>query len=161
MATELVGKNRKSISMYCTALRITGWLLIVGLVILHIWRFSVHRLSSQSVLYLSLPQFVVGGLFYGVFTLGLAQLVRYIFENDYQPGWLLRHACEIMCVYVVLLLASSILHHVYILRVGAKVDWSFLLSTIVLLVLRLLIIIGVAGILRRVMPIIAESKTLV
>ena len=34
MATELVQKNRKAISVYCTALRITGWLLIVGLVAL-------------------------------------------------------------------------------------------------------------------------------
>ena len=161
MATELVGKNRKSISMYCTALRITGWLLIVGLVALVVGEFVTQRMSSPVILNLLLPQWFTGYLFPGVFALGLAQLIRYIFENDYQPGWLLRHAYMILCVYSVVLLVSVIISYVYMIRTGPLPGWHGLAGIITLPVAKILILLGVGGILRQVMPIIEESKTLV
>ena len=163
MATELVGKNKKSISMYCAVLRISGWLIVSSSGLLPILQFIEYRTNSQRLLYVVLPHFVISYLFIGVFALGLAQLISYIFDNKYRAGWLLRRADKIIYIYAATLLISKIMFAVnFLLTVHVThTDWYWIVLLVVLLLLKLLILIGAGGILRRVMPIIEESKTLV
>ena len=115
MATSLLGKNRKSISMYCTVLRISGWLIVLSSGLLAILQFIEHRVNSQRLLCVVLPNFVVAYLFIGVFALGLAQLISYIFDNEYQAGWLLRRADKIVYIYAAVLLICKILYAIDLL----------------------------------------------
>jgi hypothetical protein len=120
--------------------------------------------TSENFVYASVSftfEFVLPGLI----ALLLAQLVRYMLDTDYTPNWVLRSGDKILYVYATLLIGQNALIY-YALRVGllGKQGPGHLLLAqplVVPLVVKILILVGLGQILRRIIPVIEESKTLV
>ena len=108
---------------------------------------------------------VVGFVLLGFILLGLAQFVRYLYESEYQPGWILRHGDKILYVYALGLIIGPILHYLFQTKIfgytGTVDLFLFLSGALVPAIARTLIFVGMAQILKRMVPMVEESKTLV
>ncbi len=154
-------KNKKSIRVYCIVLRVAGWVLMAGGVFAaaHWLRYANNTTTdARMVRYFILPTVVVSYLYMGVFALGLAQLITYIFDREYKPGWLLRRADKVMYLYTALVLLKFFLPYFHIFHLS---QWWQIPARLLLMAAYLVILIGLARLLRLVMPMIEESRTLV
>lgn len=162
MSTEYLEKNTRSLKVCCTVLRVAGWLLMVGGVLIFAQYLTMVDLSSRFIRYMTLPKFVTSHLYPGILAIGLGQFITYIFDSKYQPGWLLRRADKIVYLYAVLYLLGGLLHYFFILGVArAEPLWWPHVLTLPLLVAKIVILVGLGRLLRLVMPVIEESRTLV
>ncbi len=96
--------------------------------------------------------------------LSLAQFVRYLYEHNYQPGWILRHADKALYLYGAGLIVSPIVYHCFQMTIQSDNPTDtllFLMSAELPALARGLIFIGMGLVLRRMVPIVEESKTLV
>jgi hypothetical protein len=107
--------------------------------------------------------------FLGFMALILGELISYLFAEQGEPKWILRHGDKVVYAYVLYVTIVSVLGlghpHAAGRRIGSIVapDHGALYAAIIVgfIVVRLLIWIDIAIILRKVVPIIRESKTLV
>ncbi len=163
-----IKKNEKLLRFYSAALRISGWLLFqFGICSSVIFIVLARNQNAEEMLKITF----FGGLtimFLGLFGIGLAQLVRDLFDSDYKPGLLLRHGDKFIYAYVIFTLILAVIHFgnfVQSLRMsGTEAHISFVAISItgmVYSVAKALILIGVAQFLRRLMPIMAEHKSLI
>ena len=151
---------------YCIAARIIGWVLVI------LWgaipalsipfcaykALRFHVFPPDMLLMLSGSLAVLfGQLPLGIIVLGVAQLIRYVSESEYQPGWLLRHGTGILYLFAVLMLVNSVIRYCFLMPIESSGIGMFLLPDVA----KMLILIGLAEILKRVLPVIEESKTLV
>lgn len=164
---EFVEKNRGLLRFYCIAARTMGWILIIVGPLLAIVSLSIglpgeerfrswmlYRLSEQLILDLLL----------GLVMLSLAQFVRYSYENDYQPGWMLRHGDKVLYVYAAGVIVSPIVWYCFQMTIqsGDLMDTlGFFMSGELPALGRGLVYVGIGQVLRWMLPIIEESKTLV
>ena len=159
MSTQCLEKNKKLIRAYCTILRVAGWVLMAGGVAVVVWYaiFAEGR-DSRAVRYFLLPSGVVSFLYPGILALVLAQLITYIFDHDYRPGWFLRRADKVMYVYATLVLLQSVLPYFY---ASSPSTWWEIPVGLLLMTAKLVIVLGLGRLVRLVMPMIEESRTLV
>jgi len=173
---EFIEKNRQLLRFYCLAARIFGWVLICGgtiwfllfvLVILAVndaagsigWPHT-----SENFLY-ACKSFVFEFILPGLIALLLAQLIRYMLETEYKPSWILQHGEKVLYVYSVLLIGQNILMY-YVLPIGLLGEdgpgrLALIQPLVVPLAAKILILVGLGQVLKRFMPVIEESKTLV
>jgi len=159
---EFIEKNRRLLKIYCIAARIIGWVLLITS-----GTWIVKTLSGYS--HSSMPFFMPISTFIhilvGLVVLGVAQFIRYLFETEYKPGWILRHGEKILYLYAALrVIRITVLFFVNAKRMGDSIyysPWGFIVANGLPVVAGALIMVGLAQILRRVMPMIEESKTLV
>ncbi len=169
---EFIEKNRRLLHFYCEALRTIGSLiLILGLfsgcamatLALVDWQqFKAFFDFEKSMILGPLHFFKI--FFIATGTLGLAQFIRYLVERNYKPGWILRHGDMIFYLYALL----TILNDVWV-YMNAPNDHSpslyirvlVILATVFSTTVKVLILVGLGQILRHLMPVIEESKTLV
>ena len=160
-----IEKNKRLLKFYCVAARIIGWVLVIlsampSLFILYAahkaLRFHEYPPKIISMLCASL-EILFGRLPLGVIVLGVAQLIRYVSESEYQPGWLLRHGTGILYLFAVLIFVGPVARYCFLMPVGSSYIVMHLLGDVA----KMLILIGLGQILKRVMPVIEESKTLV
>lgn len=121
--------------------------------------------ASENFIYASVS-FVFEFVMPGLIALLLAQLVRYMLESDYKPSWILRCGDKILYVYAALLIVQNILiYYALPSRVGLLGNGPghllLVQPLIVPLATKILILVGLGQILRRIIPVIEESKTLV
>ena len=100
----------------------------------------------------------------GLLALALAELITYVMEGEGAPKWILQHADKVLFVYAafstvvrVCLAASTISH-------GSRWRSSEIISVAFMLLHAIatpLILVGIGIALRKILPIIQESKTLV
>jgi len=169
---EFIEKNRRLLRFYSVAAQ---WTAVVMLISATIYITAATRRFSDIrgwvdlinlLLHLFLDYIVPGSL-----ALLVAQFIKYLIEMDYRPGWILRHQVAILYLCAVLVAMNSIWQwFFYIIIVGHSALDVFsttpsrLLCIFVSLLLtaaKVLILVGLAQILRRVMPVIEESKMLV
>jgi len=172
---EFIEKNRRLLHFYCETLRTIGSvILILGL--LGCFAMTIIALLSKfgywpalkpfnMVMIALLPSFLAGIVFW-IGIIGLAQFIRYLFERDYKPGWILRHGDMFFYLYALLTILSVV--WVYTIAPIAPSDRSPSMYTGVSVILvvfsttvRVLVLVGLGRILRHLMPVIEESKTLV
>lgn len=168
---EFIEKNKALLRSYCLITRIIGWmLLIVALVIAVVKSFSGFEVDDQLGFYMIYRLFQELALRYvliGLILLGLAQFVRYLYESEYQSGLILRHGDKVLYLYALALIVNPILDYFYRMKIigmtYANTDSLFLYWSIILLpaIAKALIFIGMARILKRIVPMVEESKTLV
>jgi len=173
---EFIEKNRGLLRLYYIAARFIGWVLIIGggiwflLFVLCILAVSDAAGSldwpytNENFLYAS-SVFVFDFVFTGLLVLVVGQLIRYILETEYRPRWLLRCADKILYVYAVVVIGQAISRY-YILHASLMEKFGsghllLIQPQVVPLTAKILIIVALGVILRRVMPVIEESKTLV
>jgi len=104
------------------------------------------------------------GLPTGLLALGIAQLIKYLLETDHKPGWIFRNADKLLYTYTAILIVyycwaatTEVISHF-------NEPYDFPLRLIILAVfilVKLLVLVGVAEMLRRLLPMIEESRTLV
>jgi len=167
---EFIEKNRRLLHFYCIAARIMGSvLLIAGLA----WGCTkavalVSRINDweafKTFVLADWPSGIFKFILLGLVALGIAQFIRYLFDREYKAGWILHNGDKILYVCAVLLIGN----HVWIYINDSSFNLSSLYLRLLLGLLMLLytaakvlILIGLAQTLRRIMPVIEESKTLV
>jgi hypothetical protein len=161
----------------CTLGRVAGWALIVlgGLV--------VGGLAAQnSALVGGGVQFTISGglaavddILTGLLVLATVQFIRYVLDEDTEPGWLLRNVHIVLSLFALYLLIYGGMQFgpfwwTFLNRHVANspentMGWTVLVvvSTVTMflpLVTKVLCFLGMAAILRTVLPVMAESKTL-
>lgn len=163
---EFIEKNRRLLHFYCVAARTIGWsLLIVAVVVVFVKLFSGFPKYASYMWFHLCKQVTMSFVLLGIVLLGLSQFVRYLYENDYQPGWLLRHGNKVLYLYAVALIISPVLQYYFqmtlIKNASAVSLLLYFLSAVLPAFAKGLIFIGIARVLHRIVPIIEESKTLV
>ncbi|MBN2594130.1 MAG: hypothetical protein JXA81_11530 [Sedimentisphaerales bacterium] len=166
---EFIEKNRPLLRSYCIGARIIGWLLIIMALIVAVvkplYGFQVDNKFRLFMIYSFYQQLALSFVLLGLIVLGLAQFVRYLHESEYQPGLILRHGDKILYLYALALIVGPVLHYFFQMKVfGYAHIYSLLLSFLAVLlpaVARALIFVGMAKVLKRMVPMIEESKTLV
>ena len=173
---KFIEENKGLLKFYCIAARIIGWALVCGGIV---W-FLLYVLcilvvsdaagelrwpyTLKNVIYSSLS-FIFEFLFPGLVVLIVAQLIGYIIANKSKHGWLLRYGEYVLYTYAALVIGKVVLKY-YLCHCmifgghGAK-GLLFIQPLVIPVAAKVLIIIGLAQALRRVMPVIEEWKTLV
>ncbi len=164
---EFIEKNKGLLKFYCVAARIIGWALLLTLPALIALTLLWNQLGGKQ--WQSPPPEVfpyrISYTMFGLVVLGFGQFLKYLCETESKPGWILHHADKILYLYATL----------NIFFAGLAVKWTFVVwreypMKVVLskgfldlapLLAQALLWIGLAHILRRIMPVIEESKTLV
>ena len=168
---EFIEKNKSLLRSYCLITRIIGWLiLIVALVIAVVKLLSGFDVGDKFDCYMIYRLFIDLSLRYmliGLILLGLAQFLRYLYESEYHLGLILRHGDKLLYLYALALIVNPIFDYFYRMKIigmtYANTGSLFLYLLIVLLpaIARSLIFLGMARVLKRMVPVIEESKTLV
>lgn len=170
---EIIEKNRRLLKFYCENLRTIGFLfLILGLVggfALTIFKLVAkfgywHAPKSYEMVISLMPIGALNIIFYGLAILGFVQFIRYLVEEDYKPGWILRHGDIFFYLYALFIILSAVLACTTIpgiLSPSSYMGVFTILMTFFSITVRVLILVGLGQILRRILPVIEESKTLV
>ncbi len=166
-----IQQNKKLFKFYYLAARVIGWLIILlgcsGFLILLIklcqvgWGQSFSIPGTQGVFVRSWFKLITTGLI----TLGVAQFIRYLLDVKYHAGWLLRYGNKILYAFALFVVWNIYVGiHIYF-RSAAITDIEvWLLNVLPMLLLnsaKILVMVGLAQVLKRVMPMIEESRTLV
>ena len=168
---EFIKQNRRLLKFYCTAALIIGWLLIAGGFIWFIPTITSIDINddykaADAHLYV-ISAMLFDFLLPGLIALGVMQFIKYLFEDTNKPGCILRNADRFLYIYAVFLIVRTYLQYSWNCVCYAEVIESetsrllfiqpFLLPTVA----KILILVGLGQILRRIIPVIEESKTLV
>ena len=162
---EFIEKNRRLLRFYCVATRIIGWtLLIVAGADLILAVYSGHfaeRAHRLFIWYRFAQETILGLLLLGLLLLGVGQFIRYLTEEDKQPGWILRHGDKVLYLYAAVTVADSIIRFWHYKVSGVNEYAGYFLLSMLPAIAKGLIFVGLAQILRRLIPVIEESRTLV
>ncbi len=168
-----IEENKKLLRNCYVWANVVGWFLlvlgcwsIVG-VFIELWT----RLGDWGVFkeywLASAPWGNFNGAPLGLLALGIGQFTKFIYDEDYKPGMVLRNADKLIYIYIVLFVLSLIIRFItgfphweywWVHRVELIIS---VLSHIFTGVGITMLLIAVALILKRVMPVIEESRTLV
>ena len=172
---EFIEKNRRLLKFYCTSSRIFGWVLLCGgtiwFLLFVLATLAVNDAAGEIGWPHTLDNFVYSTSSYifefvmlGLIAFLVAQLIRYILESEYNPGYILRFGDKILYVYAALLIVQDT--SIYYLLHRELLSFSigrflFAQPLIVPLAAKILIVVGLGQIFRRIMNVLEESKTLV
>ena len=171
MIQTFIEKNRKLLLFYYWAARVGGWMFLafaslaaVGHSVALATRIGdwaeFNRYYEHDVPWGAFSN----GLPTGLLALGIAQLIRYLLETDRKPDWILRNADKLLYTYTAILIGyycwigtTEVISHF-----NEPYDFPLRLIMLVILIsVKLLVLVGVAELLRRLLPMIEESRTLV
>jgi hypothetical protein len=168
---EFIEQNKRLLKFYCAAALIIGWLLIAGGFLWFIPTLMFLNIDdlykgADAILY-AVSAMLFDFLLPGLIALGVVQFIRYLFEDTAKPGRILRNAHWFFYIYAVFLILKTYLRYFWNSTWYAEVIESetsrllfiqpFLLPTVA----KVLILVGLGQIIRRILPVIEESKTLV
>lgn len=166
-----IEQNKKLLLFYYWAARIGGWVFL-AMAALTFFGKSValaSRLGDMDEFHRFCQHDVPWGMFSnvlptGFLVLGVSQLIWYLLETEHKPRWILRHAHQLLYAYTAIWIgyycwagAIDVQRH---FNEPHDFPWRMILLA-VFIVIKLLALIGVAEILRRMLPVIEESRTLV
>lgn len=160
-------KNKGLLKFYCIVARITGWLVLsVGCLAAASHSLALYsRIGDREALQAYLPHvpwgMITNFIPIGLLALGVGQFIRYLFNREHQPGWILRYGQQILCLW-----AAVYCVWVYFVEVGFNSPATTeslrrLIFLLPFLGAKVLALVGLGQILRRIMPVIEESRTLV
>ena len=173
---EFIEKNRRLLKFYYTTARIFGWVLLCGgtiwFLMFVLLTLAVDAAAGTMGWPNTIDNFVYSSSSYvfefvmlGLVALLVAQLIRYMLESESTQGRILRFGDKILYVYAVLLIVQNTLVHYIInpeLLSTLKPGFFILIKPLILpLATKVLILVGLGQILRRLLNVIEESKTLV
>ncbi len=170
MEAELTaGQDKRWVRRYARAIRILGMLIFAGavsiVVVVGIAQKREGYDALQWLALLSMVAGVAGSVILGVVCFGLAQLLTYVLGERQRPGRLLRHGDKVLYVFAGLKLLEHMSRTIYVWRaVRHSVSWTYYLfniNGIVVVGAQLILLVALGLILRRIMPIVEESRTLV
>jgi len=170
---EFIEKNRRLLHFYCEILRTIGSLILIlgviggfAMIILKlVTQFGYWQVPKNYEMVISLmPLGIFNIMFYGLAVLGFVQFIKYLVEEDYQPGWILRHGDIFFYLYALFSILSVVRAYTTIPGLLSLSSYTGVFKTLMIvfsITVRVLILVGFGQILRRILPVIEESKTLV
>jgi hypothetical protein len=173
---EFIEKNRRLLKFYYMAARIFGWVLICGgtiwFLMFVLLTLAVDDAAGSIGWPHTLDNFVYSTSSYvfefamlGLIALLVAQLIRYMLESEYTPGYVLRFGDKILYTYAALLIGQNTLIYYILNRELLSTlkpgHFIFIKPLIVPLAAKILILVGIGQILHRLLNVLEESKTLV
>ena len=171
MIQTFVEKNKRLLLTYYWIMRIGGWAFL-ALAFLAATGHSI-ALASRYGDWQEFSRYYhhdvpwgtfTNGLPAGLLALGVAQLIRYLLEADRKPDWILRNSHKLFYAYTAILALYYCWGGINEVIVHFNEPHDFPLRLIMLVVflsVKLLTLVGVAEILRRLLPMFDESRTLV
>jgi hypothetical protein len=168
---EFIEKNKNLLRFFCDALRSIGQIvLLLGLLgvctvitLAIASKFGSWNAPKSLEMIKMVPLSALNILFIGIGMIGLAQFIRYLIERDYKPGWILRHGEIFFYLYALLTILSVV--WVYVVAPFGRSQKMYSGISIVIVVfsttVRVLILVGLGRILRYLMPVIEDSKSLI
>lgn len=171
MIQTFIENNRKLLRFYYWVMRVGGWMFL-GLAFLAAAGHSVAlatRIGDWDEFCRYWQHDVPWGTFTnglptGLLVLGMSQLIIFLLETDHRPGWILRNADKLLYVYTAILICFYCERAVNEVIVHFNEPYDFPLRLIMLaifIMVKLLVLVGVAEMLRRLLPMIDESRTLI
>lgn len=160
---EFIEKNRRLLQIYHLAAKIIGWVLIAMAPIFIVVQFLALKGIDEHHSYLMLLPIrdaILSYMFLGLIILGIARFIRYLYEEQSQPGWILRHTEKFLYLYAVLVAVGFLIEFTKFSTYSSQAT-SYLLIQLIHIASKVLILVGLGHILRRILPVIEESKTLV
>ena len=161
MLPDFINKNERFLRLCCNAARFFGSLLIafVALSLISIPLLGKHfsqfiQFAPRAILHLVFPAFLL---------LGMAQLIKCLIVSDFKPNWILRFGDKIIYIYVSFLFINFVYGFMYTHKMIYSIVFvlNILMPSAISIFIKILIWIGIGLSLKRIMPIIQESKTLV
>ena len=176
-----IDNNRPWLKFYYTTARIIGWGILIMAAAGTIFQILVMNILfgnySSAYRFLFVKSVLFQGVLPGILVLGIAQFIRYLFESEYKPGHILRYGDKILYLFAFLLMVGVVWQHLIISGNVMQLDIFLMmnniglyfkgmllpamLASLVLTVPKVLILVGLAQVVKRIMPVIEESKTLV
>ena len=165
---EFIAKNKRLLKIYYIAALIMGWILIVlptvktAGVVFNLWRISRDRMVMTSIVL----QFVFGQIILGILLLAVAQFIRFLTSHSHEPGRLLRYIDKIIYLYAIGKVAQMVFLYIRLETLAENAGphfsvWGSFSTYAVPAIAWVLVLVGLGQILKRSIPVIEESKTLV
>lgn len=169
MRSSLVSENRRSLKLCSGAARFYGLFLLsmsgvlVAVSVVMMVSGMMGAETPRRWFDLQCCSRLLTIAFGGILALVLAEFISYVLEGEGEPKWILRNGDKIVYAYVLFFAVMSILTVFHTLHTFQSGSWDFIPVMLVALagVTQPLILIGIAITLKRVLPIIRESKLLV
>lgn len=164
-----IENNKPWLKFYCTTARIVGWAILIlagaGTIFQILVTNILYGRHAADFRHLFVKSVFYEGVLPGILVLGIAQFIRYLFESEYKPGYILRYGDKILYLYAFLLMAGVVWHHLILSMMNIGLNFTgripAMLASMVLTVPKVLILVGLAQVVKRILPVIEESKTLV
>ena len=162
---EFIEKNKRLLQTYYLASKIIGWTLIaispLGTVVV----FSEDQSLAEDALAILfvLQGITLNPLILGLLLLGTAQFIRCVSEAEYKPGWILQHGSTVLYAAAFIVLMSCVVNYLFLVFSFSGYSFQTLkfLTSLIPALAKFLILVGLGKILRRILPVIEESKTLI
>lgn len=171
MKSRFLTENRWLLKLCSEAARFVGLLALLGTGVL-MAMLVVGQMSGamdSNVLEKSRDQLLTMAptiAFYGFLALAFAELISYLLASEGEPKWILRHGNKVIYAYILYFIVGTI--YVALRTPNTEelrgIDFHGVLNLLLLIAstgVKVLIWIGIALVLQKVVPIIRESKTLV
>ena len=170
MLNNAIEKNKRYLRFCSYVAQFSGLLLLLlGFIslVLTLWNFyPTDRLPKYDVALVCkyISPYIFRFVFPGLFLLGINQLIKYLIDINFKPNWILKFSDKIIYLYVALLIINFIFFSIYqteaivARRLHYLTTW---MPSAIFTSVKALLWVGMAQVLRRIVPIIEESKTLV
>jgi hypothetical protein len=165
-------KHGTLLRLYSIAGRIIGWTLLVGGIIWFMQAVAGPLAiggSNISLLQAIIDSFAFDFYLPGLIALGLSQFIRYMIEPEGRPGLLLRAGDKVLYGFAFLTVIGALYEYGFNTEVlysdlvaeSERARLWFLEVMVVPTIGKVMILVGLGIILRKLLPVIEESKTLV
>lgn len=166
-----IKKNGRSLKFYSKILQIMGPLMLVCGIAWGVFGATqqISKFGDWEAMEEALhagPVQAGTSFLLGLILLIVAQLIRYLFNTEYQPGWILRHGDKVLYTHAAFIFVHSLwfckryLSGQYSFHTLSQVlEVSNALSYMLIRLSIVLILVGTGQILRRILLAIKELKT--
>lgn len=170
MLNNAIEKNKRYLHFCSCVAQFSGLLfLFLGFIsiVMMLWNFcQPGRFPKHDValVYKFISPFIFSQVFPGLFLLGISKLIKCLIDINFKTNWILKFSDKIIYLYVVLLIINFIFFSIYPTEAIIASPHHYLATWIpsaIFTSVKVLLWVGVAQVLRRIVPIIQESKTLV
>jgi len=165
MLNNAIEKNKRFLRFCSHVAQFSGaLLLLLGLIsiALTVWDYYMPGYGMGIVTVISRYTFRL--IFPSLFLLGINQFIKSLIDSNFKPNWILKFSDKIIYLYVALLIINFIFFTIYQTETTVASSHFYLTTWIpsaIFASVKALLWIAMAQVLRRIVPMIEESKTLV
>lgn len=171
MKSNFLNQNRRllvlcsNVARFCGLLALLGSGVLIAIPVVGVISGAMDPKKAMETLTELLSK-IPAIAFYGFLALIIAEFISYLLTSEEEAKWILKHGDKIIYVYVLYYTIVSVFiglqpgsaKELSVIGFRRILDLSFFGTAIVM---RVLIWVGIAITLRKIVPIIKESKTLV
>ena len=167
MLNNAIEKNKRYLRFCSYVAQFSGLLLLFFGFIGIVWKlWDIYQPGrgpnyDVTLVYRDISLLIFRFVFPGLFLLGINQLIKCLIDINFKPNWILKFSDKIIYLYVALVIINFIFFLMYLTEVIGPQHYLTWMPSAIFRAVKVLLWVGVAQILRRIVPIIQESKTLV